>query len=144
MSEPEGPRIIGRPSKYTDELAEEICDRIAKGESIKQICADKESGWLPGESTVYRWLAENEGFRERYAHAREAQADGKFDQAWEIAHTATAENVQVARLQVDTIKWQAAKLAPKKYGDSLKVEGAVGVTVNIKRFTPEPAKPDDG
>lgn len=130
--------MTGRPSAYSDEIAEEICDRIAKGESVKQICADRESGWLPGESTVYRWLQENEAFRERYTLAREAQADGEFDQAKEIAMTATAENVQVARLQVDTIKWRASKLSPKKYGDSVKVEGALGVTVNIRRFTAEP------
>lgn len=128
----------GRPTIYSEELAEEICDRIAKGESVKQICADKESGWLPGESTVYRWLNENEAFRERYALAREAQADGEFDQARDIAMNATAENVQVARLQVDTIKWRAGKLAPKKYGDSVKVEGALGVSVTIKQFTPPP------
>lgn len=129
----------GRPSIFSAELAEEICDRIAKGESVKEICTDKESGWLPGESTVYRWLAENEPFRERYALAREAQADGKFDEAWNIAKTATAESVQVARLQVDTIKWQAAKLAPKKYGDSVKIDGAVGVTVEIVQFGAGPA-----
>jgi hypothetical protein len=28
-----------------------------------------------------------------------------------------ASNVSVARLQVDTRKWAAARLAPKKYGD---------------------------
>jgi hypothetical protein len=125
---------MGRPSAFTEELAEEICDRIAKGESVKEICADKESGWLPGESTIYRWLQENEPFRERYALAREAQADGKFDAAWSIASAATPDNVQVARLQVDTIKWQAAKLSPKKYGDSVKIDGAVGVTVEIVQF----------
>lgn len=127
-----------RPSSYTDEIAQEICDRIAKGESVKSICADKESGWLPGESTVYRWLEEREDFRERYTRAREAQADGKFEEAWDIASKATPENVQVARLQVDTIKWQASKLAPKRYGESVKIEGSMGVTVNIKRFTPGP------
>jgi hypothetical protein len=126
--------VTGRPSKYSEELAEEICDRIAKGESVKEICADKESGWLPGESTVYRWLQENDGFRERYALAREAQADGEFDQARAIAMAATPETVQVARLQVDTIKWRAAKLAPSKYGESVKVSGALGVTVEIVQF----------
>ena len=138
MARKASPKPTGRPTIYSEELAEEICDRIAKGESIKEICADKESGWLPGESTVYRWLSDNDAFRERYTHAREAQADGKFDEAWRIAKSATAESVQVARLQVDTIKWQAAKLAPKKYGDSVKVEGTLGVNVMIKQFTPAP------
>ena len=55
----------------------------------------------------------------KYAHARDVQADTKFDQAWDIADKATPENVAVARLQIDTIKWQAGKLAPKKYGEKL-------------------------
>jgi Tfp pilus assembly protein PilF len=56
-------------------------------------------------------------FLERYARARDAQADKFFKECLEIADKATPENVSVARLQVDTRKWAAARLAPKKYGD---------------------------
>ena len=56
-------------------------------------------------------------FLERYARARDAQADKLFKECLEIADKATPENVSVARLQVDTRKWAAARLAPKKYGD---------------------------
>ena len=66
---------------------------------------------------MYTWLRENEDFLERYARAREAQADKLFKESLEIADKATPENVSVARLQVDTRKWAAARLAPKKYGD---------------------------
>jgi hypothetical protein len=110
--------VTGRPSDFTQEIADEICDRLGKGESIREICADD---WLPHKSTVYRWLGDenNRAFRDQYACAREAQADGKFDKAWEIASAATVETVQLARLQVDTVKWQASKLAPKKYGEKV-------------------------
>ena len=53
----------------------------------------------------------------RDTRAREAQADKLFKECLEIADKATPENVSVARLQVDTRKWAAARLAPKKYGD---------------------------
>ncbi len=43
--------------------------------------------------------------------------DKLFKECLEIADKATPENVSVARLQVDTRKWAAARLAPKKYGD---------------------------
>lgn len=119
--------MTGRPCDFTPEIANEICDRLAKGESLRSICADTEAGWLPGETTVRRWLAGledwNEEFRRQYAHAREAQADTKFDEADTIAKAATVENVQVARLQIDTIKWQTSKLAPKKYGDKVVIGG---------------------
>ena len=117
----------GRPSSFSPDAANEICERLAKGESLRAICGDQEGGWLPSETTVRRWLAGaedwNEEFRRQYAYARDVQADTKFDQAWDIAEKATAENVQVARLQIDTIKWQAGKLAPKKYGEKVAVVG---------------------
>lgn len=121
----------GRPSDFTPEIANEICERLSRGESLRSICADEESGWLPSDTTVRRWLAKGDAepeseygeFRRQYAHAREVQADTKFDQAWEIAQAATSENVQVARLQIDTIKWQASKLAPKKYGEKVALTG---------------------
>jgi hypothetical protein len=126
------PKLTGRPSDFSQEAADEICDRIGKGESLAEVCSDD---WLPHKSTVYRWLGDedNKGFRDQYAQAREAQADGKFDKAWQIASAATAENVQVARLQVDTIKWQASKLAPKKYGEKVTTEhtGEGGGPINV-------------
>ena len=110
---------MGRPSEYSDAVVDEICRRLAKGESIIRMT---EGADMPSETTVYRWLDEKPDFREKYARAREAQADHKFDQAWEIADAATAETVAVARLKVDTVKWQAGKLAPKKYGEKVSHE----------------------
>ena len=125
------PKPTGRPSDFTQETADLICDEIAKGRSLRTICADEgaEFDRLPHERTVYRWLEEHELFRQQYARAREAQADGEFDEARAISQNATAENVQVARLQIDTIKWRAGKLAPKKYGEKIAVEhgGEIGV-----------------
>jgi len=107
---------VGRPSDYTPELGELILEKIAEGESLRKACKDEK---LPSRETVRRWLKADENFRGQYALAREEQADAKFEQAWEIAEAATAADVQVARLKVDTIKWQASKLAPKVYGDKL-------------------------
>ena len=118
----------GRPSDYSEEAAALICDEIAKGRSVRDICADKaaEFDGVPVERTVYRWLEEHESFRQQYARAREAQADGKFEQVWSIASAATPENVQVARLQVDAVRWQAGKLAPKKYGEAVQMKHTDG------------------
>src|SRR5262249_575504 len=57
--------------------------------------------------------------RWRYARAREAQADKYFQEIVEIADAATPETVNVARLRVDSRKWAAARLAPKKYSDHI-------------------------
>jgi hypothetical protein len=130
---------MARPSSFTQDIADEICARIAKGESLRAICADEESGWLPAQSTVYEWLKANEAFSEQYTRAREAQADHYVDEIIAIAdqpnvRTDPEGNVvhsdpQRDRLRVDTRKWVASKLAPKKYGDKQQVEhsGEVGI-----------------
>jgi hypothetical protein len=93
-------------------LAEEICERIAHGESLRSICAED---YMPSATSVYRWLEQYPDFREQYAHARARQADYYADQIVTIADT--TEDHNKARLQIDARKWVAAKLLPKKYGE---------------------------
>ena len=136
---------MGRASEFTQEIADEICDRIAKGESLRAICADEEAGWLPSARTVHRWIDGNEEFCQQYARAMEQRAEFKFEEAWSVAKAATPETVSVARLQVDTIKWMAGKLSPKKYGDKVTNEhvgpdgGAVQIAT-IERVIVDPSK----
>ncbi len=56
-----------------------------------------------------------------YVQARQAQADYLFDEARDVALAATPGTVWVARLQFDVIRWQAARLAPRKYCEPLVV-----------------------
>jgi len=118
------PAKIGRPTKYSLEWAEQFCARIAEGQSVAEICGRRDQ---PSQQSVYTWLREDEDFLERYARARDAQADKLFKECLEIADKATPENVSVARLQVDTRKWAAARLAPKKYGDRVEHDHKGGV-----------------
>ena len=63
---------MGRPSDFTAEMANTICERIADGESLRQICTGED---MPGRSTVRQWLAKYPEFARQYAHARDQQAD---------------------------------------------------------------------
>ena len=118
------PAKIGRPTKYSIEWAERFCDFIAEGRSVAELCARPD---MPSQQSVYTWLRNDEDFLERYARAREAQADKFFKECIEIADAATQENCNVARLRVDTRKWAAARLAPKKYGDHVQHEHKGGI-----------------
>lgn len=122
---------IGRPTDFTPELAELICERIADGESLRAICRDDA---MPCTASVKRWLRKNEEFRAQYAHAREEQAEAFLDEIIEIADDdsqdtsysdsgpkANTEWISRSKLRVDTRKWAMSKLAPKKYGDKLDV-----------------------
>lgn len=105
---------MGRPSSYTQAIADEICEGLAGGRSLHRLC--KEEGF-PHEATVYRWLQENDSFRESYAHARDRQADRFASEIIEIVDE--EEDAARARVRMDARKWAASKLAPKKYGDKV-------------------------
>lgn len=122
---------MARPTSYSPELAAEICERIALGESLRAIC--REDG-TPNQATVYRWLDQDEAFREQYARARAKQADTMAEEIVEIADETwndtqvtehgekpNSEWIARSRLRVDARKWLMSKLAPKKYGEKLDV-----------------------
>lgn len=109
---------MGRPSDYSQQTADAICERLAEGESLRAICA---SDSMPSKAAVFRWLGERAEFRDQYARAREEQAESLADEITEIADT--AEDAQIARLRIDARKWVASKLKPKRYGDRLELSG---------------------
>jgi hypothetical protein len=123
---------IGRPSSFTQHIADIICVRISEGESLKSITLDEE---MPDRATVYRWLAADPAFCDMYTRAREDQADTLADEIMAIAdetpdlnpildkHGALIEiqlhsaYLQWQKQRIDARKWTAMKLKPKKYGD---------------------------
>jgi hypothetical protein len=126
----------GGPTVYTVEIADEICERLAKGESLNAICASESR--FPTESTVRNWAIEDrEGFFAKYTRARDIQADVHAESIIGIADTATAENAQAVRLQIDARKWFASKVKPKVYGDKVEqqITGANGGPIVFKLET---------
>lgn len=59
---------MGRPSKYSKELIEAICERLSKGEPLAAIC--REQG-MPGYRTVYDWAEAMPDVSAAIARARE-------------------------------------------------------------------------
>ncbi len=112
---------MGRPSTYTPERGKAICKRLSEGESLTTICKDATT---PKRDTVYKWIADNEGFRDDYALAREQYADYVFDGLLDICDNPdlAPQDVQKARLQIDTRKWVLARMSPKKYGEKAALE----------------------
>jgi hypothetical protein len=155
----------GRPSDFTQETADQICARIAAGESLRGICRD--DGY-PDASTVFRWLASSDerykGFREQYARARDIQADALVDEILEISddgrndwmarhgeegdnpgYVVNGEHIQRSRLRVDSRKWFASKVAPKKYGDRVTTElsGPDGGPIPVTKVEWHVVKPSE-
>lgn len=146
---------VGRPTVFSESLTAVLLERIADGESLRAICTADD---MPHRATVFRWLSQNEEFRDQYARAREEQADALFDELLEIADDGSndwmerknrddqsigwVENGEALRrsaLRIEARKWMASKLLPKKYGDrtQMEVSGADGgpLQVVIQRFS---------
>ncbi len=130
----------GRPSVYTKELAMEICDVImSTSKGIKVLCA--ENPHWPNQDTIFRWLKNYPDFSEQYALAKRTQVEVLMDEILEIADDISndiyindegkfvANNAKVnrARLQIDTRKWIACKLAPKVYGNKIETTQTINV-----------------
>jgi len=115
------PAKMGRPSNYNERLAEEFCRRIAMGRSLRSVCEDPD---MPGSSTVIEWKLEKADFAARYARAMEDRGLSYGDQISDLINKVLEGKYEVdrARLALDGLKWTAARLAPKQYGERTSVD----------------------
>ena len=111
----------------SDAVFEEICQEVETGEkSLRFILQERKVS----TRVFYDLLERDEAAAQRYARAKQRQSDLMVDEMLAIADDSgfdaqvvdgravvDGEAVQRARLRVDTRKWIASKLLPKKYGD---------------------------
>lgn len=125
----------GRPTIFTDEIADAICAQVAEGKSMRTVCAMNN---MPAMTTVFRWLRERPSFQHQYTRAKEWAADAMAEDALDIIDDGTndwmevrgkdgecvgwrvnGEAIQRSRLRFEGRKWLMGKLRPRKYGDAL-------------------------
>jgi hypothetical protein len=113
---------MGRPSLYSEELAESICQLVSIGYTLKQIETIDD---MPAERTILTWAATNPEFQQQYARARDASADAFADRVANVAWMAEEGQTdpQAAKVAMDGYKWVAARRNPKKYGERMQVSG---------------------
>ncbi len=141
-----------RSVKMTDDVFYVICERIAQGEMLTNICAEES---MPGPREVYRYLHKaGEKAREVYYDAREMQQEALADEILAISYDDSKDwsiddrgrrvshndVVQRARLKTDNLKWTMAKLAPKRFGEknTTEISGAGGAPVAMTIITGVP------
>lgn len=148
---PDMAKTRGRPSDYTRELAEKICERVATStDSLEKICSDDD---MPNRATVYRWLFKHAEFSDMYARAKEGQMELMAEECLQIADDGrndikiiegrNGEDIEVtnhdvinrSRLRVDTRKWLMSKLAPRRYGEKAQLE--LDAQLSLNKLTEE-------
>ena len=134
--------------RFSQEIFDEICVRIAEGESLRKICKDEK---MPSLVAVWKLLNNSEELVKQYTRAREEQAETLVDEMIDIADykkddTYLDENgkeiinqevIARSRLRVDARKWVASKLKPKKFGDFTKVQAEVKDTSSTSSWLGE-------
>ena len=133
------PKKMGRPSKYTPELAKEICERLANGEPLRQICRDDH---MPSWVAIYDWMVRDDklgdqgaGLSLAIARAREVGQDAMAERAYlemyqeperilsEGGGRIDSGYVQLVKARAEITLKLLAKWNPKRYGDRVELTG---------------------
>lgn len=125
---------MGRPTKYCDELIDEICARLSAGESLNRILKSRSE--MPAFITIYQWLRKYPDFAKKYDDARVHQAETLADGIIAIADEEPkkiiddkgvvridSSYVSWIRNRVDARKWIASKLKSERWSDRMAIGG---------------------
>lgn len=149
----------GRPSKFTQAIADGICERLSNSrygleEILEQMrLIDSNAPW---PSTIYLWLRARASFSEQYSCARKQQAHYMADLAVKEAFTSRvgvieketvkgpektiSDNVERSKLIVSALYKRASQLNPKEYGDKLQQEHSGSIGVTLLNDIPRPSR----
>lgn len=135
------PAKPGRPSKYSQGVIDSICEQLATGVPMAQIC--RQDG-MPAYRTVKDWMDEDserghlvsaaiarareEGFDAIAADCLEIADDGSRDytQTTDGRIVPDHDHIQRSKLRIDTRLKLLAKWDPKRYGEKMRLADADG------------------
>lgn len=104
----------GRPTDYTEDLGDLICQGISRKTALAKLCDNDDT--LPTPRTVYSWLRKHPEFLQNYQEAKEDQADYHADEILEIADNPEIEPGH-KKIMVDARRWSTSRFNTKKYGE---------------------------
>jgi len=139
-SAPKAQKKMGAPkgsgSKYTEQIADQICDLVSNGVNLRAVCRMQ---GMPAWRTVYDWVVAKPDFAARLARAREMGYDALAEEALEISNTPVMGQKQVMgdnktyttvedmlghrKLQIETRLKLLACWDPSKYGSRTTLAG---------------------
>lgn len=116
--------------KYDEAIGEEICNRLAAGETLLAICAEKKDGH-PSFAQVMAWCRTVPIFAKAYKTARAASADALAEKLQDAAETEP--DPSRARVKCESYKWLASKFKPDVYGEKvdINVNGQIDLVAAI-------------
>lgn len=144
---------MGRPTIKTAKVMARVCNRLAIGIPLAEICRDRA---MPCTTTVREWIAQDEVFSVRIARAREDGFDALAARVLRIARRTkktkrfkyerdakgklvlcekiVEDNTQRDRLEIDTTLKLLSKWDPKRYGELIKIGDPNAQVLNSPEF----------
>ena len=115
--------VVKPPVEYDPELVQRICDLIAGGGLLDDICA---LDGMPTRQAFRLWRKRYPEVAQAYQEAKEAQIEAYVEETIRIADSTppVADHVARNKLMIATRQWYAEKLVPKVYGNKVGIGGA--------------------
>ena len=99
---------MGRPSLYTEQLADEICELMYDGLSLIKACDALELK----RSTVWHWMEQHPEFAAKCARARDALIEVRLDKIADKIEKGKADPAHL-RIEVSHEQWVAERMRPR-------------------------------
>lgn len=117
-----------RSFPYSPLLADRICEKIANGATLVDICGSK---GMPSYGQLASWRRKYPEFNDKYNMARRDRAEIYFDNMLkEVANAAEdRDSISLARLRADFYKFAAKVSSPEEYAErtTIDAKGSIGV-----------------
>lgn len=112
---------MGHGPALTDAEIVEILERMPEGFTLKASCEKSKRGY----ANVVRRISESPELKKLHAQVREEYIRNRVQEMHYIARTYDPAR---ARVMIDVIKWESARVLPKEFGD--RVQQEITVTHN--------------
>ena len=117
------------------DIKKKVLQSISEGKSLNEI---QKTNGIPDSNIIYTWLNKDTQFKDNYVRAREEQALYYAEKIQDVIQVLkdsdkpSREVTDIARLEIDSLKWIASKLLPKLYGSS---QNQTNIQVNVTPVT---------
>ena len=110
--------VMGRPTRFNEEIAETIIGSLSEGKTLTRICRELDVN----PHQVYCWLRENPSFNEKYLVAKTDFAASLVDEMVEEAKESDTEKALLLKVKAQIYQWTAQRYNPKEFSDSRRIE----------------------
>lgn len=162
------PRKSDEQHSFDPDIAREVLDRIAAGDTLKKAVRGLTQLWhfknwrrcssQGDERFVLEWLGVDDQLDEHYSYALELRAEGYVDEMDEQSNIRLTgddkqdrNKIARARLRTDACRNMAEKLAPSRFGHHRELDMSAPVIIQIsttrdnnERVVNDPKKIEDG